>query len=146
MVTTNWKSIIDTQGRKKKSKHNIKVSHQITREENKRRKEGKKTYKTKPKQLTKSKNIYINNQIKCEWIKCFNRETDWIQNKTHIYAVYKRHIHIWGSIQIENEGIEKGIPCKCKSKESWSSNTHVRQNRLQRLLQEQRKILRKDEW
>ena len=37
---------------------------------------------------------------------------------------------VWGNIQTENEGTEKGIPCKCKSKESWSSNTHIRQNRL----------------
>ena len=26
--------------------------------------------------------------------------------------------------------MEKDIPCKWKSKESWSSNTHIRQNRL----------------
>ena len=29
-----------------------------------------------------------------------------------------------GHIQTENEGMEKDIPCKRKSKESWSSNTH----------------------
>ena len=28
------------------------------------------------------------------------------------------------------EGPEKGIPCKWKSKESWSINIHIRQNRL----------------
>ena len=27
-------------------------------------------------------------------------------------------------------GMETDIPCKWKSKESWSSNTHIRQNRL----------------
>ena len=26
--------------------------------------------------------------------------------------------------------MEKGIPCKLKSKESWSSNSHFRQNRF----------------
>ena len=42
MVTTNQKSIIDTQ-----------KSYQITREENKRRKEQKKNYKNKPKTIKK---------------------------------------------------------------------------------------------
>ena len=32
-----------------------------------------------------------------------------------------------GHIQTESEGVEEGIPCKWKSKESWSSNTHIRQ-------------------
>ena len=30
-----------------------------------------------------------------------------------------------GHIQTEGEGIEKGIPYKWKSKEIWSSNTHI---------------------
>ena len=30
----------------------------------------------------------------------------------------------------QSEGMEKGISCKWKSKESWSSNTHIRQNTL----------------
>ena len=32
--------------------------------------------------------------------------------------------------QIENKWTEKDIPCKWKSKESWGSNTYIRQNRL----------------
>ena len=52
------------------------------------------------------------------------------KTKTHIYAVYKRHPLDLGHIQTEGEKIEKDIPCKWKSKESWSSNTHIRQNRL----------------
>ena len=32
-----------------------------------------------------------------------------------------------GHIQAQSEGVEKDIPCKWKSKESWSSNTHIRQ-------------------
>ena len=49
-VTTNQKSTIDTHTKKKKeSKHNTKVSHQITREEKKNRKGRKKTYKNKSK-------------------------------------------------------------------------------------------------
>ena len=40
MVTTNQKSIIDIHTKKRKeSKHVTKISHQVTREENKNRKE-----------------------------------------------------------------------------------------------------------
>ena len=35
-----------------------------------------------------------------------------------------------GHIQTESEGMEKDIPYKWKSKEGWSSNSHIRQNRL----------------
>ena len=45
------------------------------------------------------------------------------KNKTHIYAVYKRPTSDLGT---ESEGMEKDIPFKWKSKESWSSNTHIR--------------------
>ena len=34
-----------------------------------------------------------------------------------------------GHIQTESEGMEKDIPCEWKSKESWSSNSHIRQNK-----------------
>ena len=54
MVTINQKSIIDIHTKKKEeSKHNSRDSHQITREENKRRKGNKRPTKTNPKQLTK---------------------------------------------------------------------------------------------
>ena len=33
-------------------------------------------------------------------------------------------------MQTEREGMEKDIPCKGKSKERWSSSSHIRQNRL----------------
>ena len=60
MITANRKFVIDTHTQKKKeSKHNTKVSHQITREENKEGKE-KKT-KTNPKQENGNRNIHINN-------------------------------------------------------------------------------------
>ena len=50
---------------------------------------------------------------------------------TLIYMLSTRDpFQIWGNIQTKNDGIEKGIPCKYKSKESWSSNTLIRQNRL----------------
>ena len=45
------------------------------------------------------------------------------KNKAYIYAVYKRPTSDLGHIQTQSEGMEKDIPCKWKSKESWSSNT-----------------------
>ena len=39
-------------------------------------------------------------------------------------------LQIWGHVQTESEGMEDSIPCIWKSKESWNSNTHIRQNRL----------------
>ena len=54
MVTANQKPTIDIHTKKKKeSKHNTKVSYQITREENKRGREEKSPTKSNPKQLTK---------------------------------------------------------------------------------------------
>ena len=43
--------------------------------------------------------------------------------------------------------MEKGIPCKWKSKESWSSNTHIRQKRLQNkdCCKRQRRTLHNDQ-
>ena len=54
------------------------------------------------------------------------KEIDWLngyKNKAYIYAVYKRPTSDLGHIQTQSEGMEKDIPCKWKSKESWSSNT-----------------------
>ena len=49
MVTTNQKSIIDTHTKKRKeSKHNAKDSHQITREENKRKERNNKELQKQP--------------------------------------------------------------------------------------------------
>ena len=61
------------------------------------------------------------------------KDIDWLngyKNKTHIYAVYKRPTSDLGTQHTESEGMEKDIPCKWKLKESWSSNSHIRQNRL----------------
>ena len=75
-VTTNQKSTIDTHTKKKKeSKHNTKVSHQITREENKRGSEEKIPTVTNSKQLKHgNRNIHIDNYLKCKWIKCSNQK------------------------------------------------------------------------
>ena len=61
------------------------------------------------------------------------KDIDWLngyKNKTHIYAVYKRPTSDLETQQTESKGMEKDSPCKWKSKESWSSNSHIRQNRL----------------
>ena len=59
-----------------------------------------------------------------------------------VYMLSKRDpLQTYGHIQTESDRIEKDIPCKWKSKETWSSNSHIRQNRLKkkRLLQETKK-------
>ena len=61
------------------------------------------------------------------------KDIDWLngyKNKTRIYVVYKRPTSDLGTHKTESEGMEKDIPCKWKSKESWSSNSHIGQNRL----------------
>ena len=44
-------------------------------------------------------------------------------------GVHGNSLQAQGHIQTESEGMEEGIPCKWESEESWSSNTHIRQNR-----------------
>ena len=44
------------------------------------------------------------------------RLTEWIKNKTPIYAVYKRPTSKEGHIKSESEGLEKDIPCKERPK------------------------------
>ena len=74
MITINQKSIIDTQKKRKESKHNTKDNHQITREENKRKKQ-KRTTKT----INKRQEVHtyqpINNYFKYKWAKCPNQKT-----------------------------------------------------------------------
>ena len=55
---------------------------------------------------------------------CPPKDTDWLngyKNKTHIYAVYKRPTSDPGT----SEQMEKDIPCKRKSEESCSRNSHI---------------------
>ena len=47
--------------------------------------------------------------------------------KTNIYAVFKTHVSSKYTYK-QSERTEDS-PCKLKSKEIWSSNIHVRQNR-----------------
>ena len=76
------------------SKHNTKDSHQITKEE-KKKKGKKKTYKNKPKTMIKMAiRTYISiitlngNGINAPTKR--HRVTEWIQNKTGMYAVCRR--------------------------------------------------------
>ena len=87
--------------------------------------------KTNTKQLISK---HVDNYIKCKWIKWPNKkDTDWLngyKNKACIYAPCKRptsYLGIYTDWKWENG---KDIPCKWRSKESWSSNTPIRQNRL----------------
>ena len=121
----------------KESKHNTKDSHQFTRKENKRRKtQQKRTYRNKPKTVKKMaiRILPINDFFKCKWAKCCNQKTQigWMNTKTiPIYMVVIREsLQILRHIQTKSEGMEKGILCKQKSKESQGSNTCIRQNRL----------------
>ena len=62
------------------------------------------------------------------------KDIDWLngyKNKTHICMLSTRDpLQTKGHIKTESEGLVKDMPCKWKSKESWSSNSHIRQNRL----------------
>ena len=59
-----------------------------------------------------------------------HRLAKWIQEQDpYICCLQETHFRPRGT-QTESEGIEKDIPCKWKSKESWSSNSHIRQNTL----------------
>ena len=60
-----------------------------------------------------------------------HRLAEWIQKQDpYICGLQETHFRPKGHIQTESEGMEKDIPCKWKSKERWSSNSHIRQNRL----------------
>ena len=53
-----------------------------------------------------------------------HRVSDWIKRARliYLYAVYKRLIL---GLR-KNERVENHLPCKWSSKESWSSNPHIR--------------------
>ena len=135
MGTANPKTTIDTHMKKKKQpKHNTTDVHQTTREENKRKRR-KKTYKNKHKTIKKMA-IGIHILIITLNVNGLNAPTkrhrlaEWIQKQDPYIRCLKQTHLIQGHIQAESEGMEEGIPHKWKSKESWSSNTHIRQNRL----------------
>ena len=60
------------------------------------------------------------------------KDTDWLngyENKTHIYAVYKKPTSDLKTHMTESERMEKYIPCKWEAKESCSNNPHIIKNR-----------------
>ena len=62
------------------------------------------------------------------------KDTDWVneyKHKIRIDATYKWSASDLGKRTDWNWEDGKSIPGKLKSKESWSSNIHIRQNRLQ---------------
>ena len=77
--------------------------------------------------------IHIDNYLKCKWIKGFNQntQTDWEDTKTRSQnTLFTNYLLLtYRCRQTGNEEVEKDIPCKWKSKESWSINTHIRHNR-----------------
>lgn len=54
-----------------------------------------------------------------------HRVADWTQKQIPHTCCY-RSLPSDLNTQTKSERIEKGIPCKCKSKESWGSNTCIR--------------------
>ena len=63
-----------------------------------------------------------------------SKDTDWLngyKKKRPLYMLSTRGpLQISEHLQTESESMEKNIQCKWKAKESWSNNTHIRQNRL----------------
>ena len=59
-----------------------------------------------------------------------HRLAEWIQNKTIYKLSIRDPLQTQGHIQTESEEMEKGFLCKWKPKESWISNTQIRQNKL----------------
>ena len=55
-----------------------------------------------------------------------HRLAAWIQKQDHTYVSIRDPLQTTGHKQTESEGMEKDIPCKWKSKETWSSNTLIR--------------------
>ena len=74
--TMNQKSTSRHTKEKKQPKLISKDKHQITREEENTRGKGKKSYKNKSKTIKHniSKNIYVDNYLKCKYIKCSNQK------------------------------------------------------------------------
>ena len=63
-----------------------------------------------------------------------DRLTGWIQKQDLYIYIYMWStmdpLEIQGHVQTESEGMKEDILCKWKSKESWSSNVPIRQNKL----------------
>ena len=66
--------------------------------------------------------MYINNYLKhkqiCEMPQLKDRVAEWIQKQDPCMCSTRDPLQIQGHIQPESEGMEKGIPCKWKSKKA----------------------------
>ena len=56
------------------------------------------------------------------------------KNKSHTCAALRDLLQFQGHTQTESERMEDNIPCKQKSKKSWSSNTHISKIDLKTIL------------
>ena len=55
------------------------------------------------------------------------RLAEWIQKQDpYISCLQDTHFRPGNTYRLKVRGWKKDIPCKWKSKESWSSNTHIR--------------------
>ena len=60
-----------------------------------------------------------------------HRLAEWIQKQDpYICCLQDTHFGPRNTYRMKVRGWKKDIPCKWKSKERWSSNSHIRQNRL----------------
>ena len=55
---------------------------------------------------------------------------EWIQKEDPYICCLKETHFRPSDTHTESEGMEKDIPCKWKLKESWGSNSYIRQYRL----------------
>ena len=126
-VNTSQKHTIDSQ----KNKENISIiQKEIIKAQKEEQKGTQKKYNINGKiRFKMAINTYLSIiSLKLNVPTKRHRLTEWIQKQDPcIYMLSTRDpLQTWGDIQTESEGMEKVIPCKWKSKESWSSYTHIR--------------------
>ena len=127
--------------KKKESKHqtinyNTKGSHPADHkdtEQNKERKKREPQEQPENSEQNDSKYIHINNYFKCIGLNApvkRLRVTEWIQ-KEELYICFLEETHFRSKdTEMESESMERSFPCKWKQKESWDSNSYIRQNRV----------------
>ena len=60
-----------------------------------------------------------------------HRLAEWIQKQDpYICCLQETHFRPQNTYRVKVRGWKIYIPCKWEAKESWSSNPHIRQNRL----------------
>ena len=101
---------------------------------NHKRTKEKKTTKTHPKQRNGSKNIHIANYLECKWTKLLHpKDRDWLngyKNKTCITCcLQETHFRTTDTYRLKAKGWKKVFHGNGNQK-SQSSNTYIRQNRL----------------